>query len=524
VIRAGFSISTIREGMGFLQGVVSGNQGRSLSTSVDPVNFPANFGAVGSVNFSDPALPTRAPVTIDPSYPNPAFPLAVQSGQTVSDYNPNIKPEYVSSWNLGFQRELDRNTVIEFRYVGNHGTDLWRSVNLNEVNVVENGFLSQFNSAANNLAIARAITPTSNNFSNQGLPGQVAVPIITIGTGLTNDQTTATRLAQGQAGAEANVIATSATFMNNLVKAGYPANLFQVNPLNGGNANMMTNGSSSTYNSGQIEVRRRLSGGLQVQGSYAFSKSLANTTNFSLRDIGGEKGPTGFDIRNGFKFTWIYQLPFGPGRPFASSSHGVVAKAIGGWQLTGVGRLQSGTPVLFGSGRMTFNQNDSGVVLHNITAKQLQNMMGIYKTSNVSANGAVTGTVWYLPQSIVQNTLAAFQLSGTLDPNAPYIGPAQTAGQEGDRIFLYGPWISKWDVSMVKTTQIRERMNLEVRVQALNVFNFTNFELPNGTAGNTVLSIGNTFGQLGSTNAFRDLNNTNDPGSRTLELAIRFNF
>ena len=70
------------------------------------------------------------------------------------------------------------------------------------------------------------------------------------------------------------------------------------------------------------------------------------------------------------------------------------------------------------------------MVLHNITAKQLQNMMGIYKTSNVSSNGAVTGTVWYLPQSIVQNTLAAFQLSGTLDPNAPYIGPAQTAGQE----------------------------------------------------------------------------------------------
>ena len=34
---------------------------------------------------------------------------------------------YVQSWNFGFQRELDRNTVVDFRYTGNHGTDLWRS-------------------------------------------------------------------------------------------------------------------------------------------------------------------------------------------------------------------------------------------------------------------------------------------------------------------------------------------------------------------------------------------------------------
>src|SRR5258708_8315273 len=153
--------------MGFLEGVGNGTQGRSLSPSVDPLNFPANFGAPGSVNFSDPTLPTRAPVSIDPSYPIPSLPLAAQSGQTVSDFNPNIKPEYVSSWNLGFQRELDRNTVVEFRYVGNHGTDLWRSINLNEVNIFENNFLSQFNAAANNLAIARTVSATSNNFSNQ---------------------------------------------------------------------------------------------------------------------------------------------------------------------------------------------------------------------------------------------------------------------------------------------------------------------------------------------------------------------
>jgi hypothetical protein len=133
----------------------------------------------------------------------------------------------------------------------------------------------------------------------------------------------------------------------------------------------------------------------------------------------------------------------------------------------------------------------------------------------------VTGTVYYLPQSLIQNTLAAFKLgTGTLNPNAPYIGPATTAGQFGDRIWLYGPWLSKWDVSVTKEIRINEKMNFQIRATALNVFNFTNFELY-GTGGYNQ-TIGTTFGQTSS--SFRDFNNTNDPGSRTLELAARFNF
>ena len=537
VIRGGFSIATIREGMGFLAGVLSGNQGRSLSTSVDPINFPSNFGPIGSVAFGGP-YPTRAPTSIDPSFPNPSFPLAVQSGQTVSDYNPNIKPEYVQSWSFGFQRELDRDTVIDVRYVGTHGVGLWRSVNLNEVNIVENGFAQQFAAAQNNLAIANGFSSIAalqnaaftnpafklvTNYGNTGLAGQVAIPIIQTAIGSTTDTTTANQLLQGQTGATANAIATNAARMSNLTKAGFAPNLFQVNPLGGGAANMMTNGNMSTYNALQIEVRRRLAHGLQLQGSYAFAKSLTNDTNFTLRDIGGEKGPSPFDFRNGFKFTWIYQLPFGAGRPLLSSAHGVLGKVVEGWQISGVGRLQSGSAVQLNSGRLTFNQNDSGVVLHNMTASQLQSMMSIYKTSQVNSSGAVTGTVWYLPQSLVTNTLAAFQLgTGTLNTSAPYIGPCTSAGQECNRVFLYGPWLSKWDVSLVKVTRIHERFTAEIRCQALNVFNFANFELTSATSGGGGLTVGSSFGQ--TTSAYRDLNNTNDPGSRTLEFVFRLNF
>src|ERR1017187_3215282 len=97
VLRGGFSISTLRQGIGFLDGVWSGNQGRSLSTSASPSTTPTIFTA-GGVLFGDASYPHLAPTSIDSAFPNPNFPLAVQSGQGVEDYNPSIKPEYVESW------------------------------------------------------------------------------------------------------------------------------------------------------------------------------------------------------------------------------------------------------------------------------------------------------------------------------------------------------------------------------------------------------------------------------------------
>jgi hypothetical protein len=537
VLRGGFNVATLRQGIGYLEGVWSGNAGRSLSESTSPSTTPSVFAA-GSVLFAPGNYPTLAPTSIDASFPNPSFPLNVQSGANVEDWNPSIKPEYVESWNVGFQRQLDKNTVIDVHYVGNHYADGWAAVNLNEVNILgsfnSSTFLQQFDAAQNNLAIANGIsvaqllTPgtklTSNNYSNQGLPGQVAVPIITTAIGSNTDQTTVTQLTEGIAGTTANGIATNATRMAALTKAGYPINLFQVNPNNGGGSTELTNRNSSTYNSGQVEVRRRLAAGFQMGFSYAFSKSLTDANAPTLRDWGGFKGPTTFDIRNAFKATWIYQLPVGQGRPLLNSAHGVLGKVVSGWEIAGVGRLQSGSPINITSGRDTFNQNDGGVTLYNMTAKQLQSDVGLNFTSQVSSNGVATGTAYYLPQSLIQNTLAAFGISGTLNPTAPYIGPCNAAGQICDQVFLWGPWLSKWDVSLVKRTQIKERLNMEFRVQALNVFNHPNIMVPGGaaTGGNITTAISSSFGQ--TTTAFRDLNNTNDPGARSLEFVLRLNF
>src|SRR5262249_5683238 len=213
-----------------------------------------------------------------PSPPKPTYPIPVNAGQSVNDFDPNLKMGYVQSWNIGLQRELSKSTVMEVRYVGNHGVGLWRQVNLNETNIIENGFLDEFKAAQNNLRIARGGNILNNtavvNFGNQGLPGQVALPIITSAGVPTSDSTFATNLERGQAGTFANSIATSSARMTSLRNAGYPANFFTVNPttVNSG-AFLVINGGHSTYNALQVEVRRRMASGLLVQGSYAWSKS-----------------------------------------------------------------------------------------------------------------------------------------------------------------------------------------------------------------------------------------------------------
>jgi hypothetical protein len=473
--------------------------------------------------------------------------MPVAAGNNVSDFDPNLKTGYVQSWDLGIQRQLTRDTVLELRYVGNHGTKLWRLMNLNEINVIENGFANEVKIAQQNLAIARGCsTPdpvclsANRSRSNQyaGLPGQQPLAMITTALASNTDATSASQIEQGQAGALANAIATNATRMTRLTTAGYAVNLFQVNPaLSNGNANLQVNGGDTNYHGLQAEVRRRMYAGVLIQGSYSWSHAISNQqtqgngTNFTtLRDPGNDKGPSPYDIRQQIKLNWIYELPIGRGRRFfADAGNPVVRKILEGWQLASVTRVQSGSPIRLNSGRNTLNTNDSGVVLYNMSAKDLQDLMEIRKVTlpGTSTSGPI-GAVYYLPQALVDNTNAAFEVNGktlaNLDRNAPYIGPPIVPGELGERMFLYGPWQQKWDFSLLKKTYIGERMNVEFRVQALNAFNRANFLLfaPGNGITTTLAANGTGFGQ--TTGAYRDLSNTNDPGGRIVEFSLRLNF
>src|SRR5262249_55357303 len=152
----------------------------------------------------------------------------------------------------------------------------------------------------------------------------------------------------------ANSIAGNTAQMGRLVTAGYPANLFQVNPATGGsNVNLTTNQGGSNYNSMHIEVRRRFSKGLLLGASYAWAHAFTTGQLLSLRNRTGFNSPSQFDQRHGVKLNWVYELPIGPGQRYLSTGNAILRKALEGWQIAGIARVQSGGPSQLVTGTTT---------------------------------------------------------------------------------------------------------------------------------------------------------------------------
>jgi outer membrane receptor protein involved in Fe transport len=559
VLRGGYSIAFVREGFQAFTSMFGMNEGPFIVLGTDPSTFLPEFGPPGSVLYRD-RIGDRAAIPFRP-LPEPRFPFTARAGASLNDFNPNLKAGYVQSYSFGLQRELDKNTALEIRYVGNHATHLWRQHDLNEVNIFENGFLAEFRIAQQNLALSRA-AGRGENYGNQGLPGQLPIPIIQTAIGSLTDLTTLTAIRRGEAGRLANNISANLPRMNRLITAGLVpfvsvcdpndiscnannperqirlSNFFIANPRSPGNAFLMDSGAGETYNSLQVELRRRMSGGVLLQGSYVFAKSLTNTFASSrfafsqpttLRNLEYDKGASPFDIRHAFKLNWIHELPVGPGRRFLNLGTPIIRKLLEGWQWAGVMRIQSGTPNLLTGGRLTFNNRESGVALHNLNTRQLQSLVKIRKETVCDSGGKCQGVIFWLPRSLINNSLAAFEVGGKtladLDPSLPYIGPPTEPGKLGARIFLYGPWQARFDFNLMKRTSLTERVNFEFRVQFLSAFNTMNFSIqdPDIDVG-TVSLASPAFGQ--TRRAYRDVtvSGTNDPGGRLIEFQVRLNF
>jgi hypothetical protein len=446
---------------------------------------------------------------------------------------------------------------VEIRYVGNHGAGLWRQDNINERNIFENGFLTEFGNAKSNLTICRAnqvacrtaagsTSSSFASFANLGLAGQLAVPIMTqLFTGTAPSQTNSNFasatfirwLDNGAAGSFANNVAFNTTNLCNLVgvaplqgpaatspcvgvttapagATAFPVNFWVANPHANGGAFRFNNNTHTTYNGLTVEVRKRYSKGLQFGANYTFSKSLTNyygnssvsASNFTtLRDPGFDKGPSPWDVRHAFKINLMYSFPFGPGRKW-NSSHAWINRLIEHWEVSAINRWQSGGVFQLTSGGdfLTFNQNDPGVILKGITPKQIQSSLSIRKLP--------TGQVFYFPAALIGSNGQA---------NTSFIAPCNTAGKLCQKVSLYGPQFFRADINVAKKFKIFERYEFEYRAEFLNAFNNINF-LATGQGGGSTSITGTTFGRV--TSAFQDPNSTDDFGGRIIQMMIRVRF
>jgi hypothetical protein len=222
----------------------------------------------------------------------------------------------------------------------------------------------------------------------------------------------------------------------------------------------------STYNALQVDVNRRFSGGLTLRGVYTFSKVLDDGDSLNATTSGGgpalasnpfnlrsDRGLGTFDVRHVAVANATYALPVGHGKRFLADLAGLRNAAASGWTVNSIVTLQGGFPF---SPQLSYNPSNNGDTRNPVRP---------------FANPAFTGPV------ILGKPNQWF------NPNA-FLVPANTAANGGfygnvGRDTLIGPGLATWDFSVLKDTQIRERLNLQFRAEIFNLLNRANFNLPN---------------------------------------------
>jgi hypothetical protein len=484
VLRAGYTLGYNRPGTSDFTGTIDNNPGISQTASRN--HDLGNLGEPGTI-FLRSGLP--GPPDFSPTR---QYPLTDVVTGDITAFDPNLQVPYSQTWTAGWQRKLTRDMAIEARYVGTRSLQSWQTYGFNdEENIIENGFLDEFKLAQQNLQ-ANIAAGRGSNFRYFG-PGTGTSPLpifVAYFSGRTDADNPGTSGAYGSSNFSSSTFVnplamfnpapfTAATALDsdagrraNALKAGLPANFLVVNPNYLGGADLIGNGGYTRYDSLQLELRKRLSAGLQFTANYVFGKAYASSR-YSFRrdrvktlDTGTEGGVT-----HAFKANWTYELPFGQGKRFASSAGPVLDRIIGGWSFDGIARIQSGRMLDFGNVRLV-----------GMTVDELEDMFKL----RFDDEGKV---IYMLPQDVIDETVKAWNVSATSAtgyssrgvPSGRYIAPAngpdciETAGAIGDcglrSIVVTGPRLVRFDLSAVKRVAIKGRVNFEFRAEFLNAFN-----------------------------------------------------
>jgi len=522
-IRGGYSMSYIRDGFTVISNAMGvGTTNPGLITSTSTASNPIT------------GVLTAAGVTL----PIPTFQLPI-TDRTNNLQNPNnglwaidpdLKIPYVHQLSFGYEREIFKDTAIEIRYSGNRAKQVWRAVDFNEVNIFENGFLDDFLRAQQNraacvaagTAVCRAAqsaagVPAANlanvSFGNWGLPGQVPLTIFprffgaTVASQASNfgNATFLNHLINNNVGSIASILAFNATYRSAREDPanGIPANFFVANP-NALFARLLTNDSSSNYNSLQVELRRRFSGGLQFQADYTFSKALTDAPealgnnqstleNFrTFRDKRLDWSRSTADQTHRFVTNALYDLPFGKGRRWLNSNE-FINQVFGGWTVGGIATWSTNPPFFITSGRNSFNAFGVATEGANLPA-QLLGMTFEQFVSNVGIYRTPGGIFWFNPDLLDISYNSAGRVTGAELKDGLLGQPDPGTFGNFPRNSINAGKYFNLDMSIVKRFPIGERVKLELKTTFINILNNVNF------AHGTTQFDSTQFGRITGTN------------------------
>ena len=511
-LRASFATHYVQEGFTFWTPASTSNTGLFTTASNSTPT-----GVFSTSNFA-----AQQPTPVGGTFPVSQLANWLNFGGSSSmiNFDPNLKTPYVLDWSFGLQRELWKQYMIEVRYVGNHAVKQYRTWNINELNINSNGLLQEFNNAQNNYNINVANGKTGT-FAYNGLPGQVPTLLLDkMFTGLAatsgyGSSTFITNLTQNNIYSMFNTIRTSPTYKNNIIGTNgnnppfFPLNFFVANPW-ATTARQINNAGWSYYDGLEVEVKRRFTNGFFVLANYSFAKVLADTAfgesqtenqdYQSLANTRLDKYRSGIDVRHSFGMTFSYPIPVGRGKQFGSGMGKALNAIAGGWSLNGFTHWSSGAPFTISSNRLTTGSGlPSTASIKNISTQTLADNIGVYREP--------TGVYWLNPAlglyTIKGGTSTAnICTATTTTPCFAIPNPGQLGNLSFNEFSL--PHFFDQDLSIVKDIAVWERLKVQLRLEAFDLFNNANFSTglqstAVNTSGATNSLDATSFGQLTST-------------------------
>ena len=248
---------------------------------------------------------------------------------------------------------------------------------------------------------------------------------------------------------------------------------------------------TSNFNSLQVQLQKRLTHGLMFQAAYTWSHAIGDTAGYEgsgagpgafVRiddpfDFGLDRGDLNFDARNRFVVNYNYLLPI------PQWNNPIGKYVLDGWQVTGITTLQSGFPIIIG--------NSSGLSL------QCPGLAVVYYGCWDTVNTVGSPSI-YNPR----NTSLSFAGNPALpnyyfNPNAFAQETPGVLGDEG-RGNLHGPGINNTDLALAKVIRFSESRYVQLRLEAFNVFNHTQFLFASSITAFEDFNAPSTFGRVTS--------------------------
>jgi Carboxypeptidase regulatory-like domain len=262
-------------------------------------------------------------------------------------------------------------------------------------------------------------------------------------------------------------LASGAVYYNTTTKA---------NPAVANTTSWVSQGISN-YNALEVDLRRSYAHGLQLRGNYTWSKNLdngsawntsvsANTPAFVMYpgQPNLDYGPAATDIRNLVSINGTYDLPLGRNHALGSNLNAFTNRVISGWTLSTIAALQSGFPF---SPQLGYNPTGSGDTRNPVRPNINPNFHG----------------------NLYPRTPAQFFNA------AAFTAPAYGTFGDLGRDTLVGPGLASFDFSLLKSSQLTERVHVQFRAEFFNILNHTNFATPNEVVFSSGPTQGNAAAQ-----------------------------